>query len=62
MLNFGIPFRSALKACTVNPARVIGVSGVTGSIAPGKRADLLAVDASMQIHSVYVKGNAVYTA
>lgn len=62
LLNFGIPFRSALKACTVNPARVIGVSGLTGSIAPGKRADLLAVDASMQIHSVYVKGSAVYTA
>ncbi|MBO4755573.1 MAG: amidohydrolase family protein, partial [Bacteroidales bacterium] len=31
----------ALNAVTLNSAYAMGVSGITGSITPGKRADLL---------------------
>ena len=31
----------ALNACTINSAYAMGVSGITGSITPGKRADLI---------------------
>lgn len=59
VLRFGIPFRQALKSCTINPARVIHMEKETGSIAPGKRADLLVLDRDMEIRMVIVKGEIV---
>ena len=56
LLRFGIPFKAALKACTINPAKVIKADGVTGSIKAGKRADLLIVDGALNIMAVVVKG------
>lgn len=62
LLNFNIPFKQALKSCTINPAKVIGVEAVTGSIAEGKRADLLVMDEFLRIKSVFVKGKNVFSA
>lgn len=59
VLRFGIPFRQALKSCTINPARVIHADKETGSIAQGKRADLLVLDRNMEIRMVIVKGEIV---
>lgn len=57
LLSFGIPLRSALKAVTINPARVIGADKTTGSIAVGKSADLLIVsDDFSHINNVIIKG------
>ncbi len=56
LLRFGIDFRSALKACTINPAAAIRRDGVTGSIAAGKRADLLVLDDALNIKAVFIKG------
>jgi N-acetylglucosamine-6-phosphate deacetylase len=56
LLGFGIPFKTALKSCTINPARVIGADGVTGSIKEGKRADLVIIDKELNIKAVFVKG------
>ena len=38
---YGLPWRKALAAITLAPARVFGVDGELGSIAKGKRGDLL---------------------
>ncbi len=38
---FGIPEEDAVRACTANPARALGVQGTVGSIAPGKLADFV---------------------
>lgn len=38
------PFGDVVLAATANPAKQVGIFGVTGSIAPGKRADLLLTD------------------
>lgn len=57
LLRFGIPFKSALKACTINPARVIGADSKTGSIAVGKNADLIAVDSEMNLKKVFIRGH-----
>lgn len=56
LLSFGIPFLSALKSCTINPARVIGKDNICGSIAPGKNADLLIVDEDMKLRRVMIRG------
>lgn len=59
VLRFGIPFRQALKSCTINPARVIHADRETGSIAQGKRADLLVLDRDMEIRMVIIRGEIV---
>lgn len=56
LLNFGIPFADVVKACTITPAKVIGVDGETGSIQKGKFADLLVLDSELEIKAVFIKG------
>lgn len=56
LLSYGVPLRSALKACTKNPAAVAGVYDKTGSIETGKYADLLVMDADLQIRHVMIRG------
>ena len=58
-VSFGIPFESAVKAATANPARVIGRQDEIGSIAKGKRADLLVLDDDMNIEMVIIGGKRV---
>lgn len=55
-VKFGIPLESALKAATVNPARSVGLDGEVGSIAVGKRADLLVLDKDLAIRQVILGG------
>ena len=58
-VSFGIPFETAVKAATANPARVIGCQDEIGSIAKGKRADLLVMDNDMNIEMVIIGGKKV---
>ena len=53
LVSFGIPFPQAVKAATLIPAQVIGLDGEIGSIAPGKRADLVVLDDDLEIVAVY---------
>ena len=56
LVNIGIDFKTALRACTINPARAIGMENEIGSIAVGKRADLLVLDENLEIKEVYING------
>jgi N-acetylglucosamine-6-phosphate deacetylase len=56
LLRWGIPLESALRACSINPARVIGKANEIGSIAPGKRADMLLVNWNWDLDSVCIGG------
>lgn len=57
ILSYGIPVRQAVKACTINPARVIGKDQQTGSLLPEKSADILVLDETMQeIRAVFIQG------
>lgn len=56
LLRFGIDFETALRSCTINPARAIGMDDQIGSIATGKYADLLFVDKDLNVAEVYVDG------
>lgn len=56
LLSFGIDFKTALKSCTINPARAIGADNEIGSIATGKSADIIFVDEDLEIKEVYING------
>jgi imidazolonepropionase-like amidohydrolase len=40
-IRAGLTFEQALRAVTVNPARILGIADEVGTIEPGKRADLV---------------------
>lgn len=56
LLSFGIDFKTALKSCTINPARAIGLDDEIGSIAAGKAADIIFTDGDLNIKEVYING------
>ena len=56
VISYGIPVKQAIKSCTINPARAIRVDQMTGSIQPGKLADILVVDKNFEIKLVLVRG------
>ncbi len=56
LISFGIDFRTALKSCTINPSRAIGLDNEIGSIATGKAADIIFADGDLNIKEVYING------
>ena len=44
LVKYGMPPAEAIKAATVNAAELLGVDKETGTIEPGKAADIIAVD------------------
>lgn len=55
----GFSIRDASKAASGNPARELGIHGDTGSIASGKKADLLLLDAELALAGVWVEGRRI---
>ena len=53
-----VPLEEALKLLTVNPAFMINMKGIKGTIAPGADADIIVYDDNMDIDSVYARGKA----
>ena len=51
----GVPLEVALAAATANPARVLGLDD-RGTLEPDKRADLVALDADLQVTTVVRAG------
>lgn len=44
---YGLPHEMALRAVTLTPAEILGLGAEMGSLAPGKRADLLVTDGDL---------------
>lgn len=55
-VSFGVPLEKALKAATINPASSVGLEDSIGSIAIGKRADLLVLDNKLNLKTVVLGG------
>lgn len=51
-----IPLESAVKACTLNPAKSLGLDDMHGSITTGKYANLVLLDKDLNIVKVFIKG------
>jgi len=60
MVRFaGATLEEAVQMATENPARVVGVDSLTGSLEKGKRADILVLDDSFEIESVFIRGKKI---
>jgi N-acetylglucosamine-6-phosphate deacetylase len=55
----GASLAEALPTVTSNPARVLGMADRLGAIAPGRRADLVALDGDLAIRAVFCAGRQV---
>ena len=54
-----IPFKKAILASTINPAKSLGVEKELGSISVGKRADYLILDNDLNLKAVYQSGKEI---
>ena len=59
VLKMNVLLGSAVKAATVNPAKALGIFSTYGSLAIGKRADLLLLDPSLRLVQVVQGGRFV---
>ena len=56
----GVSEEEAVKMASINPAAYLGIDHISGSIRPGKKADLAVVDASFTCRRTYVGGELVF--
>lgn len=52
----GLPFETALRCATENPAKQIGIFDTVGSISIGKKADFVLLDQEFNVEAVYIDG------
>jgi N-acetylglucosamine-6-phosphate deacetylase len=52
----GVPLPEVVRMATLTPARIAGMQDEIGSIAVGKRADLLVLDDNLEVRAVYLAG------
>ena len=55
----GISWPEAVRLGSLNPATLLGIDKITGSIQPGKTANIVIMDDKANIHSVYSEGRRV---
>ena len=53
-----VPFNYAINACTINPAKCLGIDDRKGSIMVGKDADIVVLDTDYSVVQTYCKGDA----
>ncbi len=56
LIKAGIPRNDAIRMSTYNPAKVLNILDVTGTLEAGKWANFVITDENMCIKDVYVKG------
>jgi len=56
----GIPLEDISKMASLNPAKCLGIDRETGSIQIGKSADLVVLNADLQVTNTYINGECIY--
>lgn len=59
VLQMQIPLEEAVACATINPARSIGIDDEYGSIAPGKRADVVLLNPDLSLKAVIKDGERI---
>jgi N-acetylglucosamine-6-phosphate deacetylase len=52
----GVPLPEVVRMASLTPARVLGLENAIGSIAAGKRADLVVLDRELNVRQVFIGG------
>ena len=52
----GVPWQTAINSCTINPARLIGVERVKGSLQTGKDADMVVLGEDYSVVETFCRG------
>ena len=52
----GVDLPTAVRMASLTPARILGLDGEVGSLEPGKRADVVLLDADLRVRAVFVDG------
>jgi N-acetylglucosamine-6-phosphate deacetylase len=50
----------AVAACSLRPARVLGIESERGTLRPGARADFAVLDDAARVTETWVEGNCVW--
>lgn len=59
MVGLGVPMAAAVQMASFNPARLLGIEARKGRLAAGADADIVLLDANMQVAQVFAHGRAV---
>lgn len=59
LFEMGIPLKDALRMASANPATVLSRQGQTGSLIPGKDADIVVFDDEFNVMMTIVKGDII---
>ena len=51
-----VPLHTVIRMASLTPATILGLASTIGSIAPGKRADLVILDRNREVRRVFVDG------
>ena len=54
--KMGIPLETAIACATINPAKSLGIEDIYGSIAPGKKANIVLLDENLELKMVIKDG------
>ena len=55
-VKFGVPLAEAVQAASYNPARAVSIASEVGSLVPGKVADIIVMDADLNLLDVFAGG------
>lgn len=55
-----VPFGAALKSCTINPARLLGLDGHKGKLQRGYDADIVVLEDNYDVHTTFCCGKVAY--
>ncbi len=56
----GLSLFEACQLTSLNPAKVVGINKITGSIKVGKKADLVVLDGNFECLATFIEGRLVY--
>ncbi len=60
LIEAGVSAEDAIRAATINPARLLGLESTVGRVAVGRAADLVVFAADWTVDATIVDGQVVY--
>lgn len=60
LVSIGIPLADACRMASKNPAETAGIYHQTGSLTPGKRADVLILNENLELEHVLLRGDLIF--